>query len=369
MYATAERLYRNLDTGETSLRIYDVVKDRVTLNPAFSCGGRQGTWKSSPFREIEVVAQKALPEIADMEIHRLSSTGILQRLYDRIYSSIEHSWDTDAFHVVFHSSGYDSRIISGIITKLCKENGKEWLGRGLLFLSNRWEASSFRLIMDALGWSSYHYAAFDQGSAQDHFALSLNFATCWRPTNAPTPCAGNLRWYLVAWAQEKGLIPGDISCVQGYTGLWANETWNAFLLGDKDKWIERYEDWYIYNQMAALPWKIPVMEYPLSDLKVLEILPSVSNYKGDDLRCIMAEFASPQTRHIPRFGFDDWGHKISGKVRKECAESYSKSWYGKHVKPKLTIPSTSGWSNEWGYYGLASLCERLIQDGVKVKKG
>ena len=49
---------------------------------------------------------------------------------------IERDWDPDKFHLLFHSSGYDSRIFSSILMKLREKHGEGWIGK-ILFLC--WE--------------------------------------------------------------------------------------------------------------------------------------------------------------------------------------------------------------------------------------
>lgn len=339
----------------------NVIGDRVTLQK-FDVGGGRGTWRGSPFKEIEVVVPDIPVEVKTLRPMTNTALGII---WNSICNSIEDSWSPNHFHVIFHSSGYDSRIISGAIKRLVSQRGEDWLSPGLLFLSNRWEATPFRAIMSLQEWDRSLYTAYDRGPSVDHFSRSLDFNTFWHTTNAPTPSAGNLRWYLIDWAQGLNLLPSDDQ-LQVYTGLWANETWDSLLKKGMKEWVDRHNRWYCYNQMAALPWKADRVEYPLSDVNVLKGVLALGKGNGTDWRRRLSEIASLETVRIARDGQDDWKRPVSGGVIRMCRHSYADSWYAKNVKGDWTAPMSSHWSNGWGEYGLASLCEALVRDGVEV---
>lgn len=370
MYALPKRIYRNKKTGQTSPRIADVVDERATVVPGFSVGVQRGWWRSSPFREIDCPMPETPQEVVEFtlayEVDSVKGADAVPLLFETIRDSIERSWLSDKFHVVFCSAGYDSRIISGAIRALVQRNGEEWLGRGLLFLSNRWESAEFTTMMQRQGWRGGYYAALVDGKADEHFNRCLNFRTFWYETNAPTPMAGNLWWYLPDWAQKRGLIPQDEDC-QGYAGYWANETWHCLCAGGIEHWQRNLVKKYAHHAMATLPFKIPLMEFPLSDLDVLRILPAVKDGAGKTLREAVAAYASPEAIGLDNPQTHDRKHIISEKVRADCFKAYRHSWYRDHIEKGWKTPTTSGFANEWGRWGLASLCQHLVGRGVDVR--
>jgi len=373
VYATATRRYRNVTDNQKSKYkespiLRDVIGDRVILQ-SFDVGGGRGTWRGSPFKGVEAITPDIPDGVRSITATQASPSG----MFDLVCKSIEDSWSPDHLHVVPHSSGYDSRIISGAIKRLVKKNGEEWLSPGLLFVTNRWEAAAFQAIMNLQGWDEKFWTVYNPNADADmHFAHTLHFDTFWETTNAPTPCAGNLRWYLADWARYIAGNPANLDVSwstprQIYTGLWANETWDSLCAGGINKWVKRHDRWYCYNQMAALPWMADLVEYPLSDIDVLGGVLSLPGGNGSTWRKRISEIASPETAHIARDGSDDWKKPISGKVIQVCRESYAESWYAKNVEPTWAAPMSSHWSNGWGQYGLASLCDELIKSGVKIK--
>lgn len=352
-YANVTRLYCH--NGVCSPCLFDVAKmlKSVTVNLKFSCGGQNGTWDDEPFYEIKSKPATTPKEVIDLctPIERTIETDTaIPLLFDAVCESIAASWNPGAFHVVSHSSGYDSRIISSAIKKL------GYADKDVLFLGNRWEADFAERFFEKLGIENY--ANFTDGEDGNHFVLGLQ--SVWR--NAPCPIPGNLWRYLIEWAESKNLIP--TTGVQCYTGLWANEAWNCFLSPNND-WMNRVGGWYSYNCMAALPVKAQQVEYPMVDTRVLSLLRNTLACSGDKLRERVANFANPGTSNIPRLGLDDRNHQISMPLRLQLDALYQSTWFGKH-RPWIA-PTTSEFSTEWGRYSLAMMIEELIKEGVSVE--
>lgn len=368
-YIRPQRQYRG--NGKQSFLLYEVIGKQATLNPGFSCRARQGTWGDTPFEEVEhVLPIETIPaELKSFKTQkRLPATTVIPQIFDMICAKIEKSWRQDKFHVVFHSSGWDSRMLSSAIKRLVEKNGVDWVGKGLLFLANRWEASEAReIVVELQGWNSKYFVAYIDGKADQHFAKQLDFKTFWKTNNPPVPICGNLWWYLPEWAQENSLLPDDDE-LQGYAGLFANETWRWFQqAANADLWLEKHLNWYYYTTIAMHPQKIPMMEYPLSHLDVLELVASVEDLNGDKLRQGVANYGCPEAKDITHWTYDDRNHPIADGIRKQCKKDYDNSWYGKRSTKVWNCPPTSEFSPGWCSYGLASLCEELIRRGVKVK--
>lgn len=367
IYARPQRQYRNKQTGATSFLLYETIDKRATLTKKFNCGLRQGTWKNTPFDEIVTVPpQETIPDelkTLDVRSNKLTDLSVL---FEAICNSIEQSWQADKYHIVFHSSGWDSRIISAAIKRLVEKNGRDWLGGGLLFLANRWEAKeAYEIIIRHQQWPEEYFLAYDHGKDDEHFAASLDFGTFWRTNSPPISIPGNLWWYLPEYAQTLEVAPAD-TYLQGYAGLFANESWRWLRQKGLSGWLEKYVDWYYYTTIAMHPQKIPTMEYPLVDVNVLKLITAYKEYTGDDLRQAVAHYACPEAKDVIHHTYDDRNHSISKRLQKYCTDKYRSSWYGKKYKD-WQCPPTSEFNVGWCRYGLASLCDELIRRGVNVR--
>jgi len=340
---------------------------QVTIKRSFSCGADQGTWKDSPFTEVSTIAPNIHPEVKEFcqqTVEKdLTFPYAMSLLYNAITDSIERSWDKNKFHVVFASSGYDSRIIAACIKRLIQNNGAEWLGKGILFLSNRWESTNFESIMHGQGWNKEQYFSYTQGEDGEHFRRALNVKTAWQTMNAPCPIPGNLWYYLIDIAKENGKIPSGVE-MQGYCGYWANESWNSFTQAKND-WLYKISSQYGYTTMSALPCPIP-LEYPMVDLEVIKILARIKNVSGDTLRKDLSVYVSPETQHIERIADSDCYHKLSPALVQDIDRIYNSMWYAKNVRG-LILPNHSGYSDEWARFNLASICEHLLEQGIKIR--
>jgi len=78
-------------------------------------------------------------------------------------------WDSNRPHLFLHSSGYDSRILSGILVELRDEMGKDWVG-DIHFRCHQPEGPGFMKIMKREGWKPNQYSNWE-GPDYDHYDL------------------------------------------------------------------------------------------------------------------------------------------------------------------------------------------------------
>jgi hypothetical protein len=282
----------------------------------------------------------------------------IEELRMQVVYTIQSAWKEDAFHLVFHSSGYDSRIISSAIKHLLMKHGSEWLGKGLLFLSNRWEADGFRKIMAAQGWDKSQYLVYDEGRDDEHFANAVyNLSRC-----APCPIPGNLWHYLPGYAIRKGAMPARD--IQAFTGLWANEAWDCFLQ-TPNPWEKRISKHYGHHVMASLPVMANWVEHPLVDNNILNNLRYIDYKDGKKLRKDLANYMCPEAQNIKREGLHDRKHPISKRLRNELDSYYTSTYWGQKVP--WHVPKDSELSTEWGKLSMALLVEDLRLWGKNIK--
>jgi len=251
--------------------------------------------------------------------------------------------------------------VSGAIRRLLAEHGPGWLGKGLLFLCNRWEKERFAMVMEAAGWPPWQWAVYDEGEDGEHFARWAY--EVWRC--APLPRPANFLWYLPTWAEEVGLIPAG--GVQAFTGLWANEVWHHWVR-DNGNWPRVARHRYGIHMLASMPIPTQWVEYPLVTVPILDVLRRVRVGEvincGNALRREVAHHALPEAARIRPRGLNDGYHPLSGQLRRELDGYYQTTEFGKVVP--WQVPEHSGNSGDWGRWSMALLLEELICSGVWV---
>jgi hypothetical protein len=354
-YANLTRTYNGKRT------LYEAARemDCITVRTGRVFGRDRGFWGGSPLAEVKSEAGRLIPEVAALDEPIVRNiVNPVPVLFGLVMDAIEKVWQPDAFHLVFHSSGWDTRIISGAIKRLIHRYGSEWAG-DLLFLSNRWEAERFYRVMEAMGWDKSQYVAYTEGEKNEHYAPFVYDA--WKI--APFPRPANFFGYLRDWAEGIGLVPRDN--VQVFTGLWANEIW--YWMFPKVEWAFRMRRKYRIHMIASMPIKGEWVEYPLVTLPILDALrrstPSVKLNNGNALRRAVSEYAVPEAVGIKRRNSTDGYHDLSPRLTQELDGYYQDTEFGKRVE--WEAPSHSGNSENWGRWSMALLTEKLIDSGVE----
>jgi hypothetical protein len=359
-----QRTYRNLVTGAESPLLFEALAGlpRVTLARDFMRTLYGGRWYDDPFLEVRTLHPREVDTFPCESLGR-TPTSSLDELIEVVCQTIVEVWDPTKTHVVFHSSGYDSRVISGCLRKLRNERGDEWLGQ-VLFLSERWEAALFRQIMRAQGWQPEQYATHDDMPLDEHYATSLDFATHWWQVNAPFPLPGRFWWFLVAWAQRRGLLPAT-ELIQTFHGQ-AQRTWRYARRRDWAGW-RAYRDSAYYDIMVVEP---PGGTRGASILAATPILTALAGYTGphdgDKLRVKIADKLSSETRGIPNPHLGQRGAPIAAHLLAQCERDFRGSVYARLTGTTWQAPAAATACREWALYGLASLCEHLHREGVEL---
>lgn len=85
----------------------------------------------TPFKEVSIIDWKKLFNIENInsfidsnDRHKKPFLN-LQKVIDTLYEYIYNVWDSSKFNLMFHSSGYDSRILSYLIKKVYDKKGVE----------------------------------------------------------------------------------------------------------------------------------------------------------------------------------------------------------------------------------------------------
>jgi hypothetical protein len=328
----------------------------------FHCAPAHGKWYIDPFIEVQTLPPQLHEWPEERDIYKMRCSRI-ETLADTIAAVIEREWQPDKFHLVWHSSGYDSRIISGILKDLRKKNGDDWLG-DILFLCNRWEAEGFYRIMKAQGWERNLYAVYEGGLDDEHYKIALDFGSFWYEANAPVPMPGRFWFYVAKWAKSKGLLPEDN--IQAFNGqgkmFWRS---NYKTLADYKQYMydELYSETTIDSPNGLAYGSI------LSDIDVMGAVYGYSDKRRAKrgLTLELAEFVSPETADIKNMRrHDHLNVPIAEDILSDCKDAFDGSWYAKELDIKWQPPETAAIDPRWGEWGLASLCEHLIGEGTEI---
>lgn len=346
--------------------------------------------RSTVFKEIKVPFPEMTNTVSFLTNLASSSNAYTQNslswtvrrpIIEILTKIFERDWDSDDFHLMFHSSGYDSRIISQVLARMRDKFGEGWLG-DVLFLCWGFEGALFKKIMEFQGWKEDNYHVYNEGVGIDYRAELIDFDRVWRWCNP----------YCLPWcpagpaledAMQRGLIPKKRS-LKILGGMYANELVSinytlerqgvsiGKLYPNKQVGILINKYYFKEDMSATCSIIASYGEYKLPFVDI-GIAPSLSNNFKLCMRI------SPKLAKLPCFShvrkdYEDhiWlgaaDKRLSRAVRKEAAMRFNDSWFAKTLeKPEIDLsPSFEGNYIWWRDYVLASTCEWLIDQGVDV---
>ena len=365
-YHILNRVYENIATGVRSEFLADALEglETVTINRGFVCPipGSSGFWKTDPFLEVRTVNPETLNRPRGVNPQR---TGLLG-LIDAICDAISAVWSADGLHVVFHSSGYDSRMLSSCIRKLYRDGR---ISGDVLFLSNRWEAREFTRIMQLQGWKPDQYLVCAPGQEGEHFGRVLDFKHYWHINNAPIPQLGNVLANMAEWAKREGIITGEAQFFNGHgpeIGADREGAWNIHNNAEntaKVIWANATR-YYYWGGMSNCPGNTHA-NFVLAEQEVINA--ALGYDYGGSKREAVVDTLCPEIKHIPRLGISDNNHSVSASVRRRAESDYADCYYARLTKSAWSAPKISTYDSRWATWGLASLVEHLHEQGVEIK--
>jgi hypothetical protein len=374
------KYYQHIETGKKSQHILDLIGDSITFKENLT--PEEVDFWSGGFKEIrEVPVMDTLPErykelLEVVPIIDYEWDDFLKETWKVWVSVIENNWSNYKFHLIYHSSGYDSRMTSMALRELAKKNGRSWLG-DILFVCFKPEDDSFKEIMKYQGWKKEQYLVYNEnvdpteywldGFYYDNVPLFLNGASS-RPINI----VGTSTCVL----QSKGIIPGNEK-IQ----IWFNQT--AHILESQSlvkNFLEfinsRYHTWY--SKFFSV-WDAEVCDVYLSyDFLRFRLESRVEELNVKD-RCQyrkeLISFVDPEMVKFKRwkwpevFDGDDWlCYRLSDKLYDQMINDYKNSWYYKNIDNDLSNCKKSFEDSTWWLkWSLGAVTNQLIKKGVDIK--
>jgi hypothetical protein len=313
--------------------------------------------------------EAASPEMADALVERLPKcagedrirdlSAFAQTATDALRGHIEANWDSGAKHVVMHSSGFDSRLLSVLLRSLVDEHGMAWLG-DTRFVCFEPEVAYAHRLYQHVGWPEAMWYPI-RGTAVDYYAKCLDFATLGRELSEASRFWGGPLLAQLALTADGFLGDGP---VQGLTALFSDETikWNrlrwgtlAWFVGcfffDNPGVFPGRPDIHFLTPFVSQGWLDLLCQYRMPELAtypiaIQEYLRKACAHPGaiDAMKQVLLRHLDPALAVLPNFRFQvrairerNDGHidqqKISDATAQAMESSYRESWYARTHGP------------------------------------
>ena len=376
MFHRRERMYEsNMGISE---RYYEIIPPEVTLSDRldviYNSKGIQPR-DLTVFDEIKIVPydkicsdEEWLFGSEDIKAEPMSITEYIERAFDAFKLAILSKWDSEKFHVVMHSSGYDSRLVSWAIRALYDEFGDNHMG-SVLFLNNYWEAEQFKQIMEYEGWDDSQYVVFNE-FIKDPLMIyegSFNFDIAWKHLNGGMIAYPvNANYEPITWCQNEGFIPTDnIQCIGG---AGSNEIARTLREGKRIGW---YFDWIYYHALSTFPLKGRDWIFPFLNFDFIRtVIKYNDTIDKNGISKQILDVIAPKLQKIDRISVHHLmkkGHlQISNNLVDKAYNNYKNSWYYKTIGTEVNPIGKFEYSTWWGLWNLASFCDHLVNSGVKI---
>lgn len=319
------------------------------------------------FKEIKAVPID-LPYNIGKRTNRkyVDSNQFVKLIYNALYESIEENWDNSIPHFMLHSSGRDSRLISGILTNLIEKHGSNWIGK-IYFICFKPDIECFKPIMEFEGWPE-ESIIYINGNDIDYTSESLQFDKLGKWLNDI-----RLTWwdyYVDKIIKERGYKTNEVCIV---SALFSDEI-------HKRGWKFPYEfviEWYLTVRFQLSKYKTFI---PFVMDKVIDVFSEYScKDKKFKIKDNLSDMALPGLSQFSNY--DDIyseikreycrgpHHILSEGTLDKMRQDFQSSWYYKVKKLNFILENYSLVNiiqEHYKEYMKASICECLIQEGVDI---
>lgn len=369
--------YCRVDDRIESQQFDTLLYEPLTIDKECDGGIKANIKGHTLFKEITTMPFKdAYPEqfafltCLNQDARHVKHTELLQIIFGLLCKSIYTTWNPSKPHMIPHSSGYDSRIISHIIKILHLTYGDNWLGE-VKFICREPEGKLFENIMEYQGWSKDKFCVYHKNSMPGKYYTTLeDFNSLWKGHNGPS-------MYPVSPIFEfLKHLNYDNRSAQIYSGGYFNETF-LYGKGDIESIIKWFYNYYYYSFSAG--WNSKHLDKhelfcPILDNDITRVLVECKSYPEWDysFRTRLLQSMDDNLFKLERgtFGAPPPQNKYRVIDPNTCAmleDNYRKSWYGKKIAPEAKM-SNDLWHNPWWFHVIsASLCNYLINKGTKIE--
>lgn len=360
------RYFRNTKTGVTSKKFLDCVSGTVTLpkNWAFNIGPIEGI--KTCVAEIEnIPAMNTLPEMyKELNKIKVNSVSIswdkfVDKSWQAFLKALKSTWSSEKFHLIFQSSGYDSRLMSMACINLgLKDN--------MLFVCAAPESEDFIKIMEYQGWPIDKYMVYNKNAdKEEYYEYGFNYDKCIHLINGPCDFP----------IQMMSTIYFDLGFDDDNTQLYSNQF--AGILKGTYKSFEEYYTTY-YTQRYSKFWSVfdceVVDNYLDFDfMKLMLETKSVGWDNRDKLRADIIRYVDPGMLKFKRWSWKEIHRnkffKLSNRLYNKAINDYKDSWYYHNVDsvinstPYYITPETVTWWKKWS---MGAFTNYLVKKDINI---
>jgi len=365
-----------------------------------------GTYdRSTLLKDVRAVLKAPRVEISKLYPRQSGKQSVedidayASKLLATLIKHVRQSWDPQARHIVMHSSGYDTRLLTGVLKKVAIEEGDNWLG-DVKFICSQPEIKYARAVFNYMGWPASTWSPIDPGNpGQDYYRDALDFKTIGahlseseRFWGGPFLTQLRLGGYLTE-ARDKGRP------LQMLSALFSDETckWNRLKQGS----VAWFLGCYWFDNPGIMPG-VPEAEAILPFVND-EWLSLMSTYylpmTIDKFKLLMLKKLDPALADVKRF--PNWRFEAKAMREKNVAREaqrcglspenikpfidqqglsqataqkmeadYAASWYARTVGPKTVDYQWRRyfvyWSDRNKHYMQAAFYQHLIDQGIEV---
>lgn len=307
-------VYYSKKTGYYDISLANVCKreKKLTLDLESKTG----------FEEIDVKYADVNPEYEHLTgilpKEKRTLKGFSQSLLDAVEEYLLKLWNPTKFHLITHSAGRDSRIISYVLAKL-----RDKMDMGdFHFRCHGWEGEIFKQVMEEQGWHPSQYSVYKDGRLEEPDYFVQKFSQNINGFNRP-----NIEFWddILSDADRQNTV-----LVSGQNG---GEIFSYPIRDGKAFTENRYED-YQYNNLSVFyattlihnNWADALM--PFASYKYLDIAFRMDKkhfwwvngeFNNDAVRNEMLDLLGNKLPFVT-------GHKYNLKISKETANQMKKDY-------------------------------------------
>lgn len=347
--------YIYTDGNSYSCDLVDIASKQevLTFDERFLNKGFKHSGRITPFKEVRWATPAEVckyPELLKAQIPvDMDFKKYVVLLKSALRKTILDSWDAKEKYIMFHSAGFDSRIISGVLAEL-RDEGVE-LGE-IHFRCHQPECPGFFEIMKREGWKADQYSCF-QGSKEDYYDVGVPDIS----VNGFTPYNQQMNFWsdMIPRAEEKdwNLIIGLSGEIFKYIAKYKTrikycDNWGLNML------IEMTPGYGEWEGQWATRFKNLMM--PLSGYEYLKVSTRVRpewcflNAQTDNVRFELSKLFKYNISVIPH-GKHDYSWNISRGRKKVMMDMYHNSkFYKKYKRGIDPFTNLYGWDAKmWGF--------------------
>lgn len=291
------------------------------------------------------------------------------KLLEALTEGIEGMWKPNVENILSFSSGYDSRLIAGVLRKLQRNDGYEFF-ENIYFKLFQPEIAPAYKVLKFLGWSIEHTIVHQTATTGvDCYASAFE----WETVGKEVSDVNRILCIAFNHCILSDLPSGPVRII---SGLYHDE-----LLRIKDGGLAEFYVKHLYDihfEFGAYDHFLPFCSEP-----VVKIFSRYKiDAKPDDVKREMCRQLWPGLEELENFRFKHYELKgrhecnyISADTRINWLKKFNNSAYAKETKTRLSGLEVLGAlpfeiTNEHPalkHYVKAAICEHLIESGVEVR--